>query len=183
LKPWRVLGKTNAGRGAGQCQLLQKIWIRIAEIVTFWRYNATQRGIRAGVSCPVLFWRREHLAVAQFKGERHMDGEIAEVTQDSKNTALLVWIGTIFFGFIPGLILFLVKKDDPYVLEQSKEALNWSITATIGYVAGIILTMILIGVVVMLAVGICHLVFCIMGAVAASNGKNFRAPFAIRLIK
>ena len=40
------------------------------------------------------------------------DEAIQEVTQDSKNTALLVWIGTIFFGFIPGLILFLVKKDD-----------------------------------------------------------------------
>jgi uncharacterized Tic20 family protein len=35
----------------------------------------------------------------------------------------------------------------------------------------------------MLVVGICHLVFCIMGAVAASSGKAFRVPFAIRLVK
>jgi uncharacterized Tic20 family protein len=40
-----------------------------------------------------------------------------------------------------------------------------------------------IGVFVMLAVGIAHMVFCIMGAIAASSGKPFRAPFAIRLIK
>jgi uncharacterized Tic20 family protein len=105
------------------------------------------------------------------------------VSQDSKNMALLVWIGTIFFGFIPSLILYLVKKDDAYVQDQSKEALNWSITAIIGYFAGVILTFILIGVLVLMAVGICHLVFCILGAVAASNGKPFRAPFAIRLIK
>lgn len=111
------------------------------------------------------------------------DGTSLEVTQDSKNTALLVWVGTIFFGFIPGLILFLVKKDDPYVLDQSKEALNWSITAAIGYFAGVILTFILIGVFVMMAVGICHLIFCIMGAIAASKGNNFRAPFALRLVK
>lgn len=113
-----------------------------------------------------------------------MDGEITEVmTQDSKNMALLTWIGTIFFGFIPGLIVYLIKKDDPYVNDQAKEALNWSITAIIGYFAGIILSFIVIGIFVIMVVGICHLVFCIMGAVAASNGKTFRAPFAIRLIK
>lgn len=107
----------------------------------------------------------------------------AEISQDSKNLGLLIWLGTIFFGFIPSLILFLVKKDDPYVLDQSKEALNWSITAMIGYVAGVILTFILIGVLVILAIGICHLVFCVMGAIAVSNGKTFRVPFALRLIK
>lgn len=112
-----------------------------------------------------------------------MENEVTVVSQDSKNTALLVWIGSIFFGFIPGLVVFLVKKDDPYIYDQAKEALNWSITATIGYIAGMILTVILIGVFLMMAVGICHLVFCIMGAVATSKGNAFRAPFALRLVK
>ena len=109
--------------------------------------------------------------------------EIKQVSQDSKNLALLLWIGTLFFGFIPGLILYLVKKDDPYIVEQSKEALNWSITAIIGYIAGSILAIILIGFLVMAAVGILHLVFCIMGIIAASSGKSYRVPFALRLIK
>ena len=104
-------------------------------------------------------------------------------SQDSRNVAELVWVGTIFFGFIPGLILYLVKKDDAYVLDQSKEALNWSITAIIGYFAGMVLTFILIGVLVFVVVGICHLVFCVMGAIGASNGQQYRVPFAIRLIK
>ena len=104
-------------------------------------------------------------------------------SQDSRNVAVLVWIGTIFFGFIPGLIVYLVKKDDPYVLDQSKEALNWSITALIGWFAGVILTFVLIGVLVFVVVGLAHLVFCILGAVAASSGQQYRAPFAIRLIK
>jgi uncharacterized Tic20 family protein len=104
-------------------------------------------------------------------------------SQESRNIALLTWIGTIFFGFIPPLIVYLIKKDDAYVVDQSKEALNWTITAIIGYIAGMILTLILIGILVMLVVALCHLVFCILGAVAASNGKPFRVPFAIRLIK
>lgn len=106
-----------------------------------------------------------------------------EPSQDGKNMALLVWIGSIFFGFIPSLILYLVKKDDAYVQDQSKEALNWCITATIGYLVGMILSVILIGFLVLVAVGICNLVFCIMGAIAASGGKPFRVPFALRLIK
>ncbi|WP_331346379.1 DUF4870 domain-containing protein [Cellvibrio sp. UBA7661] len=104
-------------------------------------------------------------------------------SQDAKNLVLLLWLGTLFFGFIPGLLMYLLKKDDAYVLDQSKESLNWSITALIAYVAGMILTIILVGVLVIAAVGICHLVFCIMGIIAATNGKTFRVPFALRLIK
>lgn len=112
-----------------------------------------------------------------------MENTDSVVSQDSKNMGLLIWILTLFFGFIPGLIFMLAKKDDPYIQDQSKEALNWSITAIIGYIGGLILSLILIGVFVVIAVGIAHLVFCIMGAVAASNGKSFRVPFAIRLLK
>ena len=104
-------------------------------------------------------------------------------TQDSKNIVMLTWIGTIFFGFIPALVVYLIKKDDSYIQAQAKEALNWAITMTIGFVAGFILTFILIGVFVLMALGICNLVFCIMGAIAASNGKPFKVPFSLRLIK
>ena len=111
-----------------------------------------------------------------------MDELIETPGKDSKNTAVLIWIGTLFLGFIPGLIVYLVKKDDAYILDQSKEALNWSITAAIGYVAAMILTFVLIGFLVFVALGLCHLVFCVMGAIRASNGKTFRVPFALRLI-
>jgi uncharacterized Tic20 family protein len=114
-----------------------------------------------------------------------MEEEVKDVAvnQESKNMALLIWIGTIFFGFIPGLVFYLVKKDDAYVLSQAKESLNWSITAAIGYFAGMILSMILIGFLVLFAVAICHLVFCVMGAMACSNGKDFKVPWTLRLIK
>ena len=103
--------------------------------------------------------------------------------QDSKNIALLVWIGTIFFSFVPSLIVYLIKKDDPYVFDQSKEALNWSITAVIAYCIAWVLTIILIGPLLAGAVWLCNLVFSLMGAVACSNGRAFRVPFAVRLIK
>jgi len=106
-----------------------------------------------------------------------------ELTQDSKNMAVLSWIGTLFFGFIPSLILYLVKKDDPYVEDQAKESLNWSITAILAYLVATLLSYVVIGIFLMPVIGICHLVFCIMGAIATSKGNNFRVPFAVRLIK
>lgn len=108
---------------------------------------------------------------------------MAGESQNSRNVSALVWVGTIFFGVIPGLVVYLVKKDDAYVSDQSKEALNWAITALIANLAGWILRFFLISTLVFVAVGICHLAFCVMGAIAASSGKRYRVPFAIRLIK
>lgn len=105
------------------------------------------------------------------------------VSQDSKNIALLMWLGTIFFSFIPALIIYLIKTDDAYLADQSKEALNWSITVFIGTIIGWVLCIILIGFLVLMAIGLVNIIFCILGVVATSNGRAFRTPFAVRLIK
>jgi hypothetical protein len=105
------------------------------------------------------------------------------VSQDSKNIALLMWIGTIFFSFIPSLIVYLLKTDDRYLADQSKEALNWSITLFLGYVIGIILCVLLIGFLILFVLGVANIVFCILGVIATAEGKAFRVPFAIRLVK
>ena len=108
---------------------------------------------------------------------------IATVSQDSKNIALLMWIGTIFFSFIPSLVIYLIKTDDDYLADQSKESLNWSITLFLGSLVGGVLCIILIGFLVLFALWVINIVFCILGAVASSKGERFRVPFALRLIK
>jgi hypothetical protein len=108
---------------------------------------------------------------------------MTSASQDSRNIAVLVWIGTLFLWFVPGLVVYLVKKDDAYVLEQGKEALNWSITAAIGYFAGYILALVFLGWLVYVAVGVAHLAFCVLGALAASNGQPYRVPLSLRLIQ
>lgn len=105
------------------------------------------------------------------------------VSQDSKNIALLMWLGAIFFSFVPGLIVYLLKTEDSYLADQSKEALNWSITVFLGCVIGTILCVILIGFLVLFAIWICNVIFCILGAIATSKGEYYRVPFAIRMIK
>lgn len=104
-------------------------------------------------------------------------------SQESKNLALLCWLGSTLLAFIPGLAFYLAKKDDAYVQDQAKEALNWGITFVLMLIVGNVLTIILVGFLVIIAVWLCHIVFCVMGAVAVSDGKPFRVPFALRLIK
>ncbi len=104
-------------------------------------------------------------------------------SQDARTLAILIWVGTIFFSFIPALILFLMRKDDEFLLAHSTEALNWAITALIGYAAAFVLMIVLIGALLFPLVGLVNLVFCILGAVAASRGTPYALPFCLRLIK
>ncbi|MDO6620936.1 MULTISPECIES: DUF4870 domain-containing protein [unclassified Shewanella] len=103
---------------------------------------------------------------------------INEITQDAKNMARLCWVGTLFFGFIPALVLLFVKQDDDYIQAQSKEALNWFLTGVVGYSIGFMLFFSLMGVMLTLVLAISHLVFCTIGALATSKGDSFRVPLA-----
>jgi uncharacterized Tic20 family protein len=126
----------------------------------------------------------EHSFIRAIIMEDHaFSNPVSVPSQDSKNIGMLMWIGTIFFGFIPALIIYLIKTDDSYLADQSKEALNWAITVLIGVALAWVLCLILIGFLMLPAIGILNVVFCIMGVVAVSSGKLYRVPFALRLIK
>lgn len=105
------------------------------------------------------------------------------LTQDEKTMGMLCHLLAILCGFLGPLILWLVKKNEsPFVDDQGKEALNFQITVLIAaFVAGLSL-FICIGVVLLPAVGIANLVFCIIAAVEANKGNKYRYPFCIRLI-
>ena len=91
----------------------------------------------------------------------------------------------IIFGFIVPLIMFLVKTDaSDYFKAQVKESLNFQITMAIAFiVSGVILTPLLIGLLTTPALAIVNLILCIMAALAVKDGKEYKYPFAIRLVK
>ena len=104
--------------------------------------------------------------------------------KDSKTMALLCHLLGIFTWLVGPLIIWLVKKDtSPFVDDQGKEALNFQITLTIAYVVGIITSCIGVGFIIIMAVWVLNLVFCILAAMKANEGVAYRYPFAIRLIK
>lgn len=102
---------------------------------------------------------------------------------DEKLWATLIHVGGILFGFLPALIGYLVLKDrGPFIRQHTATALNFQLTMIIAYVAGVILTFLLIGVVVLAAVGIVVIIFSIMAAIAANNGQNYTYPLSIKFV-
>jgi uncharacterized Tic20 family protein len=105
-------------------------------------------------------------------------------TSDDKTWAMLSHLGTLVLGFIAPLVIMLTKgKESEFVRDQSVEALNFAITLAIVYVVSIILTFVVIGIFTFIAAFICHIVFAIMGSMAAYRGERYRYPINIRLVK
>jgi uncharacterized Tic20 family protein len=104
--------------------------------------------------------------------------------QDEKLWATLIHIGGIFFYFLPALIGYLVLKDrGPFIREHTRQALNFQLTAVIGYVVAGILTFLIIGVFLYLAIAVLVIIFSIMAAVAANRGQAYKYPLTIQFIK
>lgn len=102
-------------------------------------------------------------------------------SSDEKTMALLSHILTIVCGFIAPLIIFLVKKDESsFVREHAKESLNFQITI---FIIFIILFITIIGILLMWLVGILTLLFVILATIKANEGKLYKYPFTLRLIK
>ncbi|HEX2530322.1 MAG TPA: DUF4870 domain-containing protein [Burkholderiaceae bacterium] len=105
-------------------------------------------------------------------------------TKDECNLAMLAHLLGIFTGFLGALVIWLIKRDDSaYVAEQAREALNFQITMAIALFASGMLTLILIGLLAIPVLLVANLIFCLMGAIAASKGHPYRYPFAWRLVR
>jgi uncharacterized Tic20 family protein len=103
---------------------------------------------------------------------------------DERMWAMLGHLGGIVLGFIAPLVVWLVYRErSAYLDDQGKEALNFQIAILIGYVVGGVLSIILIGFLVLLAVWVISIIFAIMAGIAANRGERYRYPVTLRLIK
>jgi hypothetical protein len=100
-----------------------------------------------------------------------------------KTMAILAHALAIVIGFIGPLIIYLTVKDDAFTQDHAKESLNFQITVLIAIIVSSILTLVLVGFFLLWAVGIANTILCILAAVAAANGKEYRYPVTIRFIK
>lgn len=90
-----------------------------------------------------------------------------------------------FGSVIAPLVIYLVRKDThPFVADQARESLNFQITSLIiGVALGIVGIVTLgFGFVLLPVAGIAWLVFVIIAAVAANDGKRYRYPVCFRLV-
>lgn len=100
---------------------------------------------------------------------------------DEKTMAILSHVLTFVGGFLAPLIIYLIKKDESaFIREHARESLNFQITVLIIVIA---LFITIIGILLLWVIGIAALVFVILATVKASEGKLYKYPFSLKLIK
>lgn len=113
---------------------------------------------------------------------------------DSRNFALAAHLSALLslfvgFPFIGPLVIYLTKKDDPFVRAHAAEALNFNLSVMLyGVVLGIvglILLIVVVGLLVWLALiplFVAWLVLVVIAAVKAGQGEPYRYPLTIRFV-
>ena len=88
-------------------------------------------------------------------------------------------------GHILGpLIVWLAKRGDSAEIDENgKESLNFQISMLIYNIIAGVLCLVLIGFVLLAILHILNLVLVIVASIQANEGKLYRYPFTIRLIK
>lgn len=126
---------------------------------------------------------------------------VSGIPADHRQWAMFAHLSALIGGALTGvaggwgtvigpLIIWLVKKDSmPFVADQGREALNFNITMAVIFLALWLFTVLTIGIgiVITLPLGVLAvaiwLVLVIIAAVRANEGREYRYPFAIRLIR
>ena len=109
-----------------------------------------------------------------------------EAPQDQRTMSLLAHLLGIVTGPIGALIIWLVSKDDAskgFVVDQSKEALNFQISVALAAVICFILMVVVIGFPMLMLLGLAALVLTIIAGIKANEGQPYRYPFSWRLLK
>jgi uncharacterized Tic20 family protein len=114
---------------------------------------------------------------------------------DSRNYALAAHLSAplslfVGFPFIGPLVVYLVKKDDPFVRRHAAEALNFNLSIMLyGVILGIVTVILLFFVVGLLLIplfavlGIVWIVFTCVAATRAGQGEEYRYPLTIRFVR
>jgi uncharacterized Tic20 family protein len=88
-----------------------------------------------------------------------------------------------FLGWIVPLVMWMTKKEDEFIDQQGKVIFNWILSVLVYFFVSLLLTVILIGFPMLLALVICSIVFTIMGALHAKDGIVKNYPLAIRFFR
>ena len=90
----------------------------------------------------------------------------------------------LFLGFVAPLIVLLVfGPRSAFVRANAVESLNFNLTWLLYGIIGVILALLLIGFLILIALGIAYLVLVIIASVRANNGEVYRYPLTIRFVR
>lgn len=102
---------------------------------------------------------------------------------EERMLAAAIYLISFFTAFIGPLVIWLIKKDESsYIDYHGREYMNFFISYTVYTLLSGILVILLIGIFMLWAVGIIAVIFTLVGALKAYEGKEYRIPYIFRLL-
>ncbi|MEM7680387.1 MAG: DUF4870 domain-containing protein [Planctomycetota bacterium] len=87
-------------------------------------------------------------------------------------------------GLVAPIVIWQLKKEElPELDAHGKAAVNWILSALIYGVVSAILTLVIIGIFMLMAVGLATVVFSIIAGIKANNGEQWKYPLSIQFLK
>lgn len=125
-----------------------------------------------------------HLTPPSNPGGHPFDDPSYVPTDDEKTWGLLAHGLTIMLGFLAPVLALAVKgNESKWVRAHAIEALNFHLLVFIVYMVGFVLSFVLVGLCILFPAMIAAIILAIVAGVSAFQGKPYRYPFSIRLIK
>jgi uncharacterized Tic20 family protein len=158
------------------------------------------KDVKAAKFCPTC--GRQLLTTAELKAEATAAEQSSPAVQSKSNLALWVHLAPLIAGFVaiwlivaafllwlPGLLIRNSATATDFEKRHATESMNFQLTMLIFITAGFVFSLVTLGLGLLIvvpaaiALGIAALIFMIMGAVAANDGREFRYPLSIRFVK
>lgn len=119
------------------------------------------------------------------------EAPVAEIPKEERQwaafahlAALLLLVAPPIGGILGPLVIWILKKDEmPFVRQEGRESLNFQITVLIAMAVAGILVLVLVGFVLLPLIALANIVLVVVATLQASDGKPYRYPFNLRLIR
>jgi len=110
-------------------------------------------------------------------------GQAPVSPSDARMWSLFAHLGGVFLSFLVPLVIYLVYKDrDPFIRRHAAQALNFQIILAIIYFVSSLLIIVIVGLIMLPAAFIASVVFSIMAAIAANDGREYTYPLTPKMI-
>ena len=158
------------------------------------------KDVKSAKFCPTC--GRQLLTTADLKAEATAAEQAAPSAPSKTNLALWVhlapliaaivgiWLTVaLFLLWLPGLLIRNSATSSDFEKRHATESMNFQLTVLIFSAAAAVFSLVTLGIGLLIvvpaaiAVSIAALIFMILGAVAANDGREFRYPLSIRFVK
>ena len=158
------------------------------------------KDVKTGKFCPTC--GRQLLTTQELKAEASAAEKVSAPVQGKSNLALWVHLAPIIAGvvgiwltvalfllWLPGLLIRNSATATDFEKRHATESMNFQLTLLIFSAVAVVFSIFTFGIGVLLVVpaafvvSIAALIFMILGAVAANDGREYRYPVSIRFVK